>query len=475
MKRLIPCLVSLAIAVPLLGQELVCAPVDNTSLPVSPWTCAPFNGPFTRPAVFFAPHPDDETLGMAGAISQAVAEGRTVIIELMTRGTKSSNRTALQNDGGSHSIFCDSTFLETLSHPACNVALTEDQLGDARVREMMDSARRLGVAAIAIHDNIDGQLSASAVTARAQWWIQRGDGGLSLYGTAGTEDYNVHPDHQAVSQGLLATGYPDITRQMVYAFRQCNVAARQANSAWRRVPLASSDHANKRNALLAYQVFNLTNGRYAFGWMHSTGDLFEGGYADASEYVTLDSPVHGGPSTGNPFVYTTINDQKQSCYGISLQTSSYCGSVADPNDQRVCNALALHSQTPCTQVTDRNLQLACYGMAFAPNYPSNCRDITDLELQKFCYGVSGADYTKCIPLANRNTQLLCYAMSNGISSNCRDISDRDLKEFCYGASSHNSSYCAIIGTGAGASCDPFAESSCASSHRSWNPYSCTCS
>src|SRR5579859_6117073 len=44
----------------------------------------------TPTVVFFAPHPDDETLGMAGPILAAKSSGATVIIELMTQGEASA-------------------------------------------------------------------------------------------------------------------------------------------------------------------------------------------------------------------------------------------------------------------------------------------------------------------------------------------------------------------------------------------------
>jgi hypothetical protein len=72
-------------------QEMVCTPIpdaqNGSANPVDPTSCATYTGPFTQPAIFFSAHPDDETLGMAGSIHQALAAGRTVVVELMTRGT----------------------------------------------------------------------------------------------------------------------------------------------------------------------------------------------------------------------------------------------------------------------------------------------------------------------------------------------------------------------------------------------------
>src|SRR5437870_5729498 len=52
-------------------------------------TGAPVCPPYTRPAVFFSPHQDDESLGMSGSIAAEVAAGRQVFLELMTGGQES--------------------------------------------------------------------------------------------------------------------------------------------------------------------------------------------------------------------------------------------------------------------------------------------------------------------------------------------------------------------------------------------------
>ena len=95
-------------AVRLPAQELVCTPIadaqNGSAFPSRPTDCSTYTGPFTQPAIFFAAHPDDETLGMAGSISQAVAAGRTVVVELMTRGTASGALSTLCGEQTSGTI-----------------------------------------------------------------------------------------------------------------------------------------------------------------------------------------------------------------------------------------------------------------------------------------------------------------------------------------------------------------------------------
>ncbi|MGB4593396.1 MAG: PIG-L family deacetylase [Coriobacteriia bacterium] len=51
-------------------------------------------------AVFFSPHPDDETFGMAQAISHQVRNGRRVVVVLMTDGEGSSLGAHWDSNGG---------------------------------------------------------------------------------------------------------------------------------------------------------------------------------------------------------------------------------------------------------------------------------------------------------------------------------------------------------------------------------------
>jgi LmbE family N-acetylglucosaminyl deacetylase len=491
-NRKLPWLTLLALcAVPLSAQEMVCTPIpdaqNGSAYPVRPTDCGTYSGPFNQPAIFFAAHPDDETLGMAGSISQAVAAGRTVVVELMTRGTASNAKDTLCSEQTSgtvgHSIVCSSaggTFSENVTHPApspsTRLSCSDfNGFGNARVREFMDSMRRLGVHAIAIHDYPDGALSSTKVADRARFWINRGIPGLKLFGTGGSSDYLQHPDHVAVHDGIASTGFTPRTFLSVYAGAICDTPSRRARGWSRIVPLSAAECSAKKNALAAYRVWNDTAGRFAVGWFHSTGNLFlsygaTGANEDCNEYVT-DEVNAPAASTGNPFVYISARHQYLACYGIAGRISSNCRDITDLNDQKMCYALSTSSQTPCTQMNDRNLQLACYGMAFAPNYPSNCRDITDSQMRSFCYGVSSwGSYTDCNYVSDANTRALCYGMSLRNGSYCASITNANDRQFCYGVSTHNNSYCATI-----SSCpDPNAQVSCINQGGTWDWTGCFC-
>ncbi|HEX4963068.1 MAG TPA: PIG-L family deacetylase [Thermoanaerobaculia bacterium] len=471
------------------AQELVCTPIadaqNGSAYPVRPTDCGSYTGPFNQPAIFFAAHPDDETLGMAGSISQALAAGRTVVVELMTRGTASNALGTLCTEPTSgtiaHSIVCDSTHLENITHPAPSPSTIlgcgdTNGFGNARAREFMDSMRRLGVQAIAIHDYQDGALASAKVADRARFWIGLGIPGTTLFGTSGTLDYQNHPDHIAVHDGIASTGFAPRTFLSIYAGAICDASTRRAQAWQRTVPLATADCNAKKNALASYRVWNDAAGRYAVGWFHSTGNLFEsegatGFNEDCNEYVTDEVTAPGGGSTGNPFVYVSPRHQFLACYGIAGRISSNCDDITDLNDQKMCYALSTSSQTPCTTMTDRNLQLACYGMAFAPNYPSNCRDVTDAQMRSFCYGVSSwGSMPDCNNVTDASTRALCYGMSLRNGSYCASITSSNDRQFCYGVSTHTNSYCATI-----TSCpDVSQQVACNNQGRSWDWTLCVC-
>lgn len=152
-------------------------------------------------------------------------------------------------------------------------------------------------------------------------------------------------------------------------------------------------------------------------------------------------------TTGNPFSYRVPRDQQLACYGIAFRPNfpSNCRDITDPNDQQMCYGISSNSQTQCQSITDRNLQLACYGMAIAPSYPSNCRDITDPQMQNFCYGVSSnGSMSNCNSVTDNDTRALCLGMSLSDSSYCSSITNTNNRLFCQGVASHSQTPCTSI-------------------------------
>jgi GlcNAc-PI de-N-acetylase len=284
-----------------------------SSYPVRPLTGAALCPPYSSPIIFFAAHPDDETLGMSGAIRAAKAAGRTVIVELMTHG---------EGSGSCLSVFPDTT--------TC---------GNARVNEFTESMIRLGVDGVVGgkdggNNFGDKQLLYSAgtphpdigasqdycaysnlsphpgVTARINFWLSHGGPGMSLRGTSGVSDFNCHPDHYAVSLALKNAGFADTKYYQVYRIRDPNRNSASTTN-WRGETVfivrentnpycgtpgatdcsyASNRGNGKRAGLSAYNINCPQDGLYGFGWGYSTGDLFSAYDADcaagnAAEYV----------------------------------------------------------------------------------------------------------------------------------------------------------------------------------------------
>jgi len=179
-------------------------------------------------------------------------------------------------------------------------------------------------------------------------------------------------------------------------------------------------------------------------------------------------------STGNVFFYASAHDQYYGCHGMATGSTTDCNNITDSNDRLICQAVAQHSQTPCsTPVTDRNLQLSCFGIAFAPNFPSNCRDITNPQMQSFCYGVSsgGSPSTpNCSTVADPDARALCNGMALHDTSQCSNISNANDRQFCLGVAGHDGSQCSTI-----SSCpNPSAQAACLDGGGTWNWSTCSC-
>ncbi|MCK6547900.1 PIG-L family deacetylase [Myxococcota bacterium] len=127
--------------------------------PIDPVTRREIEPPFANAVVFFAAHPDDETIGMAAAIMHEVQAGKRVFIEMMTHGETSTVLPRLA-DGGT-----DPWHAGNHNHP-----MTVAAFGLARVAEVMDSAARMGVEGIFVSSFPSGSLTPAHVQTRIAWW-----------------------------------------------------------------------------------------------------------------------------------------------------------------------------------------------------------------------------------------------------------------------------------------------------------------
>ncbi len=277
------------------GQEGLEHYLQGIEVPVDPQTLAPLCSWPARPVVFFSAHPDDETIGMAGAIRQAVAEGRPVFVELMTHGEASFVR-GLLNDHGTDSW-----------HPGKHVYdLSADDFGDARVREFLDAVHRLGVTGIHVAGFVNGQLTSAQVAERVTYWTSRNEPGLSLRGTAGAQDPESftnplpHPDHAAVWEALVASGHADVLGYCIYqaVTGKCRFQQRVNLGAWCLFKL---------DALGAYEDWDPPSGRYAIAY-HSTHGLLDDVAKGCREWIVRPGVRDSVPIQRPGLVETSVED-----------------------------------------------------------------------------------------------------------------------------------------------------------------------
>ena len=259
---------------------------EDTGYPLSPVDGQPVCPPYTRPAIFLSPHADDESIAMGGAIVEHLAAGRQVFVELMTHGARSGVFNTLKNGGtcswhsGTHSY-----------------DLTEEEFGQARMREFVDAVTRLAVTGYHVNDYPEGcgdgtctGLTQAQVQERLDWWRLNPGAELidkAFKGAVGSPfdpggGGAFHPDHTADWAGLK--GYRDSqlildTRgYLVYHYTTHNGSGFGAHT------LGDSARTAKCNALEAYRVWDPANGRYAIG-RHSVATLMDTACSDGREYV----------------------------------------------------------------------------------------------------------------------------------------------------------------------------------------------
>ena len=270
--------------------------LQSIEVPVDPGTLAPVCAKQERPIIFFAAHPDDETIGMAGAIRQSLEEGRPVFVELMTHGEASFVRGELSERG------------TCAWHSGRHVyALSVEDFGDARVREFLDALHRLGVTGVHVSGYPNMGLTPAQVGERISYWTSRNESGLSLRGTAGKQDPESaanpfpQPDHAAVWEALVASGHDDVLGYCIYEALTglCHFDD--------RVSLGSlCEH--KREALSAYELWDPDNGRFGIAY-HSTHGLLDSVAEGCHEWVVRPGDAAPKPRPGTHGA--TINEDTE--------------------------------------------------------------------------------------------------------------------------------------------------------------------
>ncbi len=261
--------------------------------------------PEERPVtVWHIPHPDDETLGMAGGILAARAAGRRNVVVLYTQGGSSDVRLVLNGV-----FFCriHGRYHDPLAegyHP-----LDLEAFKAARVRESREALKLLGVADedVIVLDFPDGGLQMAPVLAVMQELDQRFPG--AQHRTTSVTDR--HHDHQVLARALYrlkelaATSgrQLDVAFYRVYQYDATSTQDAAAGQSERAAVLKGLQRRNtgclwpitseKRAALQEFARWEPAAGRFAIG-LHSVPRLFAVAAADPHEYVdVLDERVLG--------------------------------------------------------------------------------------------------------------------------------------------------------------------------------------
>lgn len=232
--------------------------------------------------VFYAPHADDEAIAMAGAMCQAKAAGRRVVLAMVTDSSPSRRA----RDLFAERIRCQ-------WHDGMKHALAHVDLRLARLAEFVASGTQLGADEIALleipeqlaHDDYPRFVDAIGFTMQ-RYATMYPD--ATHHVVSGTEVHAETGEGNVAHRGLAeaARRIPAICSRLqfhrVYVYSH-PIAERTAD---RIVTLSPAAMELKRLALHAYRVWAPALGRFAFGY-HSAAELIDAAAEDPREFVDL--------------------------------------------------------------------------------------------------------------------------------------------------------------------------------------------
>ncbi len=220
--------------------------------------------------IWYLPHPDDETLGMADSIHQSVLEGNNNYFIFFTKGSSSLAKLALKGDDGK---ICQ---------------LTPENFGQARVNETLAALQVLGITPdqVLFFDFPDGNIPQRAVEETIRFFATLYPG--SVHCTVNIKD--THKDHQTLARALakVATDdnleiYPKYFH--VYAYQDPAQLDMMLGK-----PILYPEV--RQQALAEFTKWDPPNHRYAVG-SSSTPRLFEA--VSSSDYEYFDLGYKGTP------------------------------------------------------------------------------------------------------------------------------------------------------------------------------------
>lgn len=244
----------------------------------------------SRPAIFYAPHADDETLNAGITIAEHVAAGRPTHVVLMTHGRVTG---ALDMING----VTLSGYWKIMHDPSLEgySTLTKADLEQARIREFHNACAQLGVPASNRHieylDDPSSPGGESMTKAEAKAVIQNY---IAAYPDADhfTMSYHdVHPDHAACGEALIELyndGEIEYNVRFLISMQTRNTyeSNGQTPPGWKDTPTNSTITNRLTNACRCYAAWSPTVGSYAVGY-HSVFGQFDKLLTDPFHYIHL--------------------------------------------------------------------------------------------------------------------------------------------------------------------------------------------
>lgn len=226
--------------------------------------------------VFYTPHADDETIGMAGAIAKAKLDGARVVLVLVTDNLPSPRAVDLFSDRK-----------RCHWHQKAKHDLGHINLVQARLLEFRHAASLLGadeVATLGIPEQMgvdDYPRFVEAISVTVQRYETQYPGAIHHVTSAFDAhlDFGSHKSHRALAEAVTAAGVRSVSHR-VYIY---SVPAVQ-----RIAPVILHLPANvmraKVAAMAAYKLWKPAEQRIAYGY-HSASELFDGAASDPREFL----------------------------------------------------------------------------------------------------------------------------------------------------------------------------------------------
>lgn len=269
--------------------------------------------------IWYLPHPDDETIGMADSIHQSVLEGNRNYFVYFSKGENSLVRHHLKGPDGQ--VY----------------RLTKEEFGEARVRETLAALEVLGVKAhqVLFLDFADGAIPLEAAQETMRLFATLYPG--SIHRTVSR--FDLHEDHQTLARALVSVSaemggsiYPQYFQVYSYGNPQ-----HQKDSVHRKVMYPEI----KAEALAQLSCFDPDQGRFAIS-ATSTPGLVKG--ALASEYEYLDPTDQNTSQTKPPL-------------NVGITLSNLDLGLCVPLGENL-NMAGLYDFKASTGLVELNLQLA---------------------------------------------------------------------------------------------------------------------